>query len=562
MSDYAHEQTDALLSEMESKVFGVYSEAVEELKERFLKAMEEFKKNDEVLNKKYKAGELSGRDYAAWRRENILRNKHFKDMLEVLSEDMVNADRIAMSVISDQLPEVYALNANYSTYQIEKGTNLNTSWTLYDRDTVEELLRGDKNILPIPEVDIDVDKRWNKQHINNAITQGILQGDSIPDIASRLERVTGMGYNAAVRNARTATTAAENRGRITSYEHAKARGIQLEQEWQSAWDNKVRHEHRLLDGQRVAVGKKFEVDGAKIAFPGDPEAPGYLIYNCRCTLVPILKGYDHDSKQGFSYGDMSYEEWKHELQVNVSQSEATGGAKDSLESRIIDKNVLHIYKEAEAEAHWEITENKCEYVWGTNTIRITKDSTAADKIHELGHYLDCNGRYTMHEHRDATAIRTERDFYTGVKSISEYLKTVRMNAPWYNNEREFVLNWCKGITVTDDPIIGFATTLVKFRKNNNDTDLDCFSDIISALTDSEATGTLLTGHPSEYWKQYDNDFNAFPIRETECFTNYCGLRNHNAVFLIEELKKLAPTHVKYWENAYQVMIGNQKYLEV
>ncbi len=44
----------------------------------------------------------------------------------------------------------------------------------------------------------------------------------------------------------------------------------------------------------VDIGEKFKVDGYELEYPGDPSAPGYLIYNCRCAVVSVDKF--HDSK--------------------------------------------------------------------------------------------------------------------------------------------------------------------------------------------------------------------------------------------------------------------------
>ncbi len=74
-------------------------------------------------------------------------------------------------------------------------------------------------------MDIPLDMRWNRQHITEAITKGILLGDPIPEIVKRLISVANMGYNAAVRSARTATTAAECAGRTGTYKRAEKMGI-------------------------------------------------------------------------------------------------------------------------------------------------------------------------------------------------------------------------------------------------------------------------------------------------------------------------------------------------
>jgi hypothetical protein len=69
------------------------------------------------------------------------------------------------------------------------------------------------------------DQLWNRNHLVSAVAQGILQGEGIPDIAKRLQTVAAMDDNAAIRNARTYVTAAQNKGRIDSYERAEKLGI-------------------------------------------------------------------------------------------------------------------------------------------------------------------------------------------------------------------------------------------------------------------------------------------------------------------------------------------------
>jgi SPP1 gp7 family putative phage head morphogenesis protein len=237
-------------------------------------------------------------------------------MADTLAADMTNSNKIAASVINGYLPEVYAVNYNYGTYEIEKGSNINTQFTLYDRQTVERLLRDEPNLLPMKaKVNIPKDEQWNKKHINSAITQGILQGESIDKIAQRLAAtVTDMSQTSAIRNARTMTTSAQNGGRIDSYKRAESMGIKMMQVWMSTLDSRTRHEHILLDGQKRKVGEPFEVDGEKIYFPGDPSAEPYLVYNCRCTLIGEVKGIDYKlsdtSQRDNKLGDMTYQEWK------------------------------------------------------------------------------------------------------------------------------------------------------------------------------------------------------------------------------------------------------------
>ena len=329
MADYGHKETDKRLAVIEKRIAKVYADTLAKAKDKLSAVLAEFRELDEKKAQAVADGNLSKKAYTAWRQELLGKEKHLRDMIDVLTEDFTNADKIAMKIVTGEAKDVYALNANYAAYDIEKKANVNLSWTLYDHSTVERLIRDEPNLLPLPSVDVPVDKRWNQKHITAAINRGILLGDPIQDIAKRLVTVASMDLNAAVRSARTATTAAECAGRIGTYKYAQSIGIEMEQEWLATLDGKTRHEHRLLDGQRVAVGEAFHVDGASIRYPGDPQAPGYLIYNCRCTLVSAVKGIDQsDAPRASKLGGMSYEDWKAgKEQESVEKSGKSGKIK-------------------------------------------------------------------------------------------------------------------------------------------------------------------------------------------------------------------------------------------
>ena len=327
MADYGHEWTDKRLAVMEKKIAKIYAETLEEAQARLNEILSTFAEEDKKRADMVKAGKLTQKKYVAWRQETLGKKKHLLGMIDTLADDFSNADRIAMKIVSGEALDVYALNANFAAYDIERGTGMNLSWTLYDHNTVERMLRDDPDLLPLPSVDISLDKRWNKQHINSAITKGLLLGDPIDEIAQRLVTVASMDYNAAVRSARTATTAAECAGRIDTYKQAAAMGIQLKQMWRATLDGKTRHAHRLLDGQMVDIGEKFKVDGYELEYPGDPSAPGYLVYNCRCTVVSVDKFHDPNAPRASKLGDLSYEDWKAGKDIKA------GGETDSVPAK-------------------------------------------------------------------------------------------------------------------------------------------------------------------------------------------------------------------------------------
>lgn len=381
MADYGHEWTDKRLDAMERKIRKLYGETLEEAKERLKGILDTFADDDKKYAEMVEAGTMKKRAYKAWREETLGKAKHLQDMIDILATDFTNADKIAMKIVGEEALNVYATNANYAAFAIEKNMNVNLSWTLYDRSTVERLIRDNPDILPLPSVDIPLDMRWNRQHINSAITKGILLGDPIPEIAQRLVTVAQMGYNAAVRNARTATTAAECAGRQDTYQRAKGMGIQLKKQWLATLDGKTRHAHRMLDGQTVDVEESFQVDGYKLKCPGDPSAPGYLIYNCRCTMISVDKFHDPNAPRASKLGEVSYEEWRagKEISEGNKWQTITDYSQNSVDN-LLENGIIKINKSLGAKAkNYDIKLPNKEIVHLTEGTSITHVSVIAGK---------------------------------------------------------------------------------------------------------------------------------------------------------------------------------------
>ena len=322
MPDYGHEAADKGLKKLEKDLKSLYLNAAVDMQEKARDFMRDFERKDEQMRALVAEGKWTEEQYNTWRRNQMMTEKRMQDMTDQLAKDLANTDKIAAGMINSTLPSAYAENYNFGTYEIETGTTINTSFTLYDKKTVENLMKADPKIIPQARVNIPEDERWNRQKLTSAIAQGILQGESIPKIANRLQGVAAMDRNAAIRNARTYTTAAENKGRVDSIARANDMGIPADQEWLAVLDDRTRMEHRHLDGQVRPVGEPFSADGYRIMYPGDPDAEPEMIYNCRCTLVSKVRGRIYnDERNDSKLNGMSYEEWKHAKDRRIEPKE-------------------------------------------------------------------------------------------------------------------------------------------------------------------------------------------------------------------------------------------------
>lgn len=320
--DKGHEETEKLLERLEKETADTYRQAYAESRKKLDEYLRRFSVKDKIKRQQLESGEIDKAYYDYWRQGQILIGQRWEEMADTLAQDMHNTNKIARSMARDYMPDVYALNHNYSTYQIEHDARVDTSYTLYDRQTVERLMSENPKLLPDYTPNSRVAKRiaegkdikWNKQKINSALTQAVLQGESIENMSKRLAGVAQMNHNDSIRYARTMTTGAENAGRTDGYKRAESMGISLQKVWLATLDGRTRHSHRQLDGEKSDTDGKF-TNGCK--FPGDPDGPQSEVWNCRCTLLADIDGVDfsvspESVRRNSRLGDMSYEEWKEE----------------------------------------------------------------------------------------------------------------------------------------------------------------------------------------------------------------------------------------------------------
>ena len=315
--DEGHRITERELSALEARVAREYIQADREIGKKLTTYFEQFAKQDDAMKKRLKNEEITEKAYQQWRADEMITGKQWQELREQIAKDYHELNTWAAGQSRETAAAVYAENINYGTYSVEKLSKINTSFTLYNKDAVKNLLQNDPDILPEPGAAVSEaiaagkDILWNRRQIQSVALQGILQGESVLRLGKRLADTVGeKDYKAAVRNARTMATSAQNAGRIAAFERAENMGIELEKMWIATLDGRTRHSHAAIDGEVVPTKAAFS-NG--LQYPGDmaPGNPGE-VYNCRCTTIAVLKsiGRDLSRRSEKALGGMSYEEWK------------------------------------------------------------------------------------------------------------------------------------------------------------------------------------------------------------------------------------------------------------
>lgn len=122
------------------------------------------------------------------------------------------------------------------------------------------------------------------EEIREQLVEGVQAGDSIPELAARVEQAAGFSATRAVKTARTEVAAASNGGSITQ---ARALGLDMDKRWEatSPTDGRTRLTHLEAHHQTVPLSAPFIVGDSELDFPGDPTGEAKEVIQCRCAVT-------------------------------------------------------------------------------------------------------------------------------------------------------------------------------------------------------------------------------------------------------------------------------------
>ena len=337
MSDKGAEYADKRIRDIERSLRRIYSQAQTEIEKRTDSFFTRLEQREKSMQERVKNGSMAQEDFDKWKSDNAFYGKSWQTQQRNIADVLARTNEVANNMIRDNQFDVFAQNGNYAGYELEHGFGMNFGFDLYDKRSVERLIKDKPNVLPFKKLDKEKDVKWNFKNIRAQVTQGILQGESIPKIAKRLsEVVPNRNAKQMALHARTAMTSAQNGGRLQRYKEAKALGLRFKKVWLAGSDGRVRDLHVELNGQAVDVDEDFEVDGFTVQYPGDPWGEPEMVYNCRCTMITELdKDHPFDfSEDAEKYEeideDQSFEEWKKEKRSN-SQTSQRASSKSIIE---------------------------------------------------------------------------------------------------------------------------------------------------------------------------------------------------------------------------------------
>lgn len=121
-----------------------------------------------------------------------------------------------------------------------------------------------------------------KKKITAQVSRGISTGMSFQQVAKGLADYTNIGFNNAVRIARTEGHRIQVQSGMDACYKAKEKGADVVKQWDSTLDGSTRESHQKVDGEIRELDEPFS---NKLMFPGDPSGGAAEVINCRCALL-------------------------------------------------------------------------------------------------------------------------------------------------------------------------------------------------------------------------------------------------------------------------------------
>lgn len=302
---------------LERRIRAVYAEAQKDLQKKLDDYIVKFRAKDAQMRQDLAEEAITQKEYDEWRQGAIFQGKAWRSRLKQVTDTLADANEESLRLVRGEQMNEFAEGMNHEQFVLAQNTGLSINFGIYDADTVGRLIREQPDLLPPKKLNRGKDSAWNRKKVTGSVLQGIIQGESIDDIARRIARDTAQqNSRAMIRYARTATTGAQNAGRLETMHRAQGMGINVRKQWLATLDRRTRDSHRHLDGQVKDIDDPFDSDYGKIMFPGDPSAHPGDVYNCRCTLVYVYPDYPEEGSERLDNitgehvrGDMTYEEW-------------------------------------------------------------------------------------------------------------------------------------------------------------------------------------------------------------------------------------------------------------
>ena len=438
-----------------------------------------------------------------------------------------------------------------------------------------------------------------KKKITAQVSRGISTGMSFQQVAKQLSDYTNIGFNNAVRIARTEGHRIQVQSGMDACYKAKDKGADVVKQWDSALDKRTRPSHQKVDGEIKELDEPFS-NG--LMFPGDPNGGASEVVNCRCALLQRARwalsdeeftkmngetGELVDFKSIKDYDEFKEKYWQKAKEIEQNQAVMKSNhdcdiAKkfgkdhyDAMHERVVnspDQNLSAVWKQYESEIKvGDAAYKGHEHCMGSTIyVNGAKDAKGNSfempyqvSFHESGHAIDSLARKTVTDNNSIFARHYSSAYKNGLfpqtikdevndlvkkrdKELKAAFKAHADDVEWFHDQG-YVDDWYykkykEGIFTADRIIPKYKKTYAyssvqkEVKASGSKIAISDLSDIFEGATGGKIQCGF--GHGKKYWT--DRTYNGLPDGlATEAFAEMIDSTFANPESL-ETIKKYLP----------------------
>ena len=207
-----------------------------------------------------------------------------REIQDRISSRLVQFDTDISSQLFDFLTSTYETSHGHAIKSIQKYVDVQLAFSSVKQDVLERAIQNEFTGLTLNE---RLEKRRGDLilKMKEEVTRGLHQGDTYGTVAKRVKNVLEGDSIKARRIVRTEAHRVREQAVINVAKESQDAGVQMSKTWNTVGDERVRTQHRRMDGKTIPVNEDFVMpDGVKGPGPGMMGAPQHDV-NDRCFLT-------------------------------------------------------------------------------------------------------------------------------------------------------------------------------------------------------------------------------------------------------------------------------------
>lgn len=212
----------------------------------------------------------------------IYQKKFQENLKKQLDELIGNLNADSYDSITRYLTDSYYTGYIGTMYDIQ-GQGIPLITPINEKQVTRAMTLNTKLSVPLY-TRMGIDVGVLKKQIAKHISRGIATSSSYAHIARNIDGASNIGFNKAMRIARTEGHRIQVLSANDAQHAAKAKGCEVVKQWDATLDGRTRPLHRVLDGKLSEIDEPFVVDDLEVMYPGGFGIASQDV-NCRCALL-------------------------------------------------------------------------------------------------------------------------------------------------------------------------------------------------------------------------------------------------------------------------------------